>query len=173
MSIQSVLNGIIPYSDHSYANFAKVLDKAYVELSFWGSPNVYSVGYSGSISLQELAEKVRALVDFHPEFSEEERKIGKIIQNKVSLLDDIADDQERRVGFIRSCIFTVIEFFTERSSLLYDAMLKADPFDYCTAKQYRKICGKDPKSKPAGKFCEKEVPQKHVLIWQYPNMKNQ
>lgn len=167
MNIQEQLRGLIPYKEESYPIFAKTLNDAYVELSFWGSRDVYSTEYSGSIPLQELAEKVRELVDSFPEFSEEERKFGTIIQNKVLTLYDISSEEEKQVGLIRTCIFGVIECFTSRSSRLYDAILEATPFDYCTAKQYEEIFGESPVGFPVGEFRKKEYPKNHVPIWHY------
>lgn len=165
-NVQSALNEIIPYNkDSSYETFTNIVDKAYVELSFWGNRNVYSLGYTGCISLQELAEKVRALVDSHPQFSAEERKIGKVIQDKISVLDDISWNQYQRVRFIRGFFFTIIGVITQRSSCLIDAMDDAHPFNYYTAQQYRETYGKEPNHRdPTGSFCrgEGQVP---VQVW--------
>jgi hypothetical protein len=156
MSTQQVLNGITPYSGQSYATLAKVVDKAYVELSFWGTPYVYSQGYTGCVSLQELAEKVRALVDVNPHFSAEERAVGKIIQERVSILYAMSNDQYNRVGCIGSIVFVVIEYFTSRSLLLKGAVDKAQVFDYYPGAQFKEIYHRNPDENDDTTVCSQQ-----------------
>lgn len=144
MSTQLTLNGITPYTNQSYATLADIVDKAYVELSFLGTPYVYSQGCTGCVSLQQLAEKVRGLVDFHPNFSPEERAKGKFIQDRVKVLYNISNDQSNRVGFIRGLVFAVIEFWTRRSHILKSAVEKAQLFDHYTQRQFKELYGRDP-----------------------------
>lgn len=167
MNIQTVIEGIVPYNENSYSDFLKVIDKSYVELSFWGNRNVYAIGYSGSISLKELAKKTSSLVSSHPEFSQKEREIGKTIQNKISLLYDISCEQESKMGLIRRLISGFIDLFSERSSWLFDEVEKT-PFDYCTAKQYEEITGIIPKRGSAGCYFNKRCDSGFIEFWTYP-----
>jgi hypothetical protein len=169
MNIQTVIRDAVPYNENSYSNFSKVMENAYIELSFWGSRNVYSVGYSNSISLQELAEKMSSLVKSHPEFSQEERAMGKTIQNKISSLYVISCNQVDRMGLIRSFIFSLIELFTDRSSTLYDVATER-PFDYCTAKQYEEISGRIPTSRCVGSYFKEKCDSGEIEFWTYPKI---
>ncbi|MBA2367708.1 MAG: hypothetical protein H0V82_01635 [Candidatus Protochlamydia sp.] len=49
MNIHSALNDKTSYTEHSYLNFASLVENAYVELSFWGTRNVYAIGYTDCI----------------------------------------------------------------------------------------------------------------------------
>ena len=62
-------------------------------------------------------------------------------------------------------IYFVIEFFTNRSSLLYDVILDARPFNYCTERQYKAKYNKDPDfDDPDGSFVKEKV-RDDVPVW--------
>lgn len=151
MNIQTVLNGIAPYTvDRSYAEFGKVMENAYTELSFWGSRRVYSVGYKGSITLEDTIQKMNDLIDSHPHFSEEERKTGKAIQTKISILFDISSHQEDKAGYITEFFMIVLSLFTPKQDQLFDKWLSARSYDLYTLQQYRQTFN----SSPEGDVCE-------------------
>lgn len=94
MNIETALNNITSYNpETSYQTFLDIMDKATIQISIWGERKVYVVGYSGSVQLEEICEKVIALSKSYPQFNEEERQIGRQIQNKIGVLEKISDTQ--------------------------------------------------------------------------------
>lgn len=175
MNVQTVLSSVTPYdAEHSYADFAKVMDNAYIELSFWGGRNVYAVGYSGSVYLEDLCLKLVALVDSHPEFSQEERVIGISMQNKLEKLYKISEAQEAKANFITSFFMNVTMLFigTINGDFFYDGVSDYMPFNYCTAKQYKEITGEDPDYKISVGSFRKHDMKGSIRIWNAPTKKN-
>lgn len=111
MDIQTVLDGAVPYNARSYEIIAEVIDGAYVELSFWGGRNVYSMGHSGSISLIDLAQKIIDLVASHPNYSHEEQKLGLLFEKKLERLDHISTHQQQRANFLTQFFMMLMAVF--------------------------------------------------------------
>lgn len=172
MNIQTVLDGVTPYSEeNSYFDFHKIVDKAYVEVSFWGNRNVYAVRYSGSVDLEDLLLKIRVLVDAHPEFSEEQRAVGKSIENKLEHLYEVSEDQKKKANcisrFINNYIFFALNFM--QADIYHYGIDDFKCFDYCTAKQYKNLTGSSPQNSPAGAFCRRGFGEE-VKIWTMPKI---
>lgn len=115
MDIQTVLDGAIPYNSRSYATFAEVMDGAYIELSFWGGRNVYSMGYSESIALTDLAQKIIDLVASHPNYSDEEQNLGLLFEKKLKQLYKTNEHQEKRANFLTQFFIILIGLFGKES----------------------------------------------------------
>jgi hypothetical protein len=169
MNIQEALSKVAPYNaESSYSEFSKIMENAYTEISFWGGRRVYSVGYKGSVSLEDIFQKMDDLVDSHPHFSEEERKIGKVIEAKRDRLYKISDDQEEKVNFITNFFMGVIHFFTPKQNQMYDRRLDARSFDDYTAEQYKKKFGLEPTDEPIGHLGGRD-PYKRIPVYWAPN----
>lgn len=169
MNIQTVLSGITPYdSVRSYGEFAKIMDNAYIVLSFWGNRNVYAVGYNGSVYLEDVVRKMNDLIDSHPQFNEEERAIGKAIEAKVSSLYRISTDQEKNVGYITKFFMIAIDLFTPIQNQMYDIWLSARSYDKYTSQQYRAAFNSDPIRKKPDSYVVDKDPRKGIPVWWAP-----
>lgn len=168
MNIQTALSRVAPYNaETSYGEFAKVMENAYTEISFWGSRRVYSVGYKGSVSLEDIFQKMNDLIDSHPHFNEEERKIGKVIEAKRDMLYHISYDQEEKVNFITSFFMGVVNLFTPKLDQIYDRWLGSRSFERYTAKQYVENFNSEPKDKPSGYVIDRN-PNKGLPVYWAP-----
>lgn len=165
MNIQTVLSGTTPYNETSYMDLAKVVENSYTELSFFGNRDVHAVGYTGSVRLEYMAQRVADLVTDHPEFSQTERKLGYSIENKIYKLYEVTLDQEYTVNFITAFFRGLRNFFSSDS--IHDKILKFSLFDRCTLKQYREVTGREPNpNNRSGSFLNRK--DKNLLIWDLP-----
>lgn len=170
MNIQTVLNGVTPYNaEHSYATFSKLMEKSYTELSFWGSRNVYVIGYQGSVLLEDVMRKVDHLIESHPHFSEGERVIGKDIEEKISQLYSISIGQKKKSSYITSIFMIIIIWCTPREKRIYNMALEFKGYSFYTKKQYEEIFNVSPREKKIiGYIGDKKLPNS-IPIWRNPN----
>lgn len=141
----------------TYQTFQTILDKSSGNVSFFGQryfsiPN--SREYKGYCSMSHLFARIERLVQENFDFSEEERKIGRHLINRIKLLDCQAA-QKITNGCFLTFWFTgfltmlreelEISFYgpryewNERIEDSQDAY-----FNYYTLNQYRTVFGKDP-----------------------------
>jgi hypothetical protein len=125
MDLQTALNGVIPYNANSYAELAEIMENADIELSFWGGRNVYAVGYSDSIPLYDLVQKVIDLANSIPHYnveaenlgmSAEEIRLGILIEGKISNFYDTSCQQVKDANFITKFFLEILAFFSYRES---------------------------------------------------------
>jgi len=119
------------------------MKNAYVELSFWGSRNVYSINYEGAMYFEDVAQRVTDLINSNPHFNLEDMKFGYAIETKITELFNISLDQEKKAGYITTFFLELRKLFLP-SLNFEDTIESCLLFNYCTTNQYREVTGNDP-----------------------------
>jgi len=77
----------------SFADLCVLVRNAKVHLSFWGRRYIKVAGYSGTLPIDALAQRVLELVKQNPNFDQSERSHGKTIAALIDQFYDTSDQQ--------------------------------------------------------------------------------
>lgn len=83
MKINTVLPTISSFSD-----LRPIVEQAEVKISFWGCRSVHVNGYEGSLSIDDLPERVFEIIRTRSDFSRNELSDGRVLEARITRLYD-------------------------------------------------------------------------------------
>ncbi len=138
--------------DHirSFSDFSKFLERAELTLSLWQGRRVVFKGCSGSTTVGQIIHTLYALVEKDPDFSEEERVIGKCIAARIdrlymesqTIFEKAVVDHES--GYL--CYFLTLLTDTSKEDSAHEYhwnLVGRELFDYYTETQYQSAFQKE------------------------------
>lgn len=153
----------------TFAELKPLLDKAKVEVSFWGNRYVKIEGCKGTVSVEALVSRVHDVLHQNFEFDENERKAGNQIAGKIDQIYSDSDNQLKHKNLLTKVFFNVIHL-VDNGRFKWrgpgDLGGENDAFKYYTMGQYINAFGSPPpKSIWHGFWSQSGCPDR----WQAPS----
>lgn len=137
------------YRIQSFEDYKAFLKKGALNVSFWNGRRVAVHGYSDSLGISDLIEKVYDLIKCNPDYPEKERLFGKEVAAMIDQLHSQSEHVKQSALDLRpkyACYFFSVLFDTKPYQDQFISKWEwggRKIFDYYTAFQWKQKFGRD------------------------------